>query len=129
MLNEQLRETRDRLAQADASLRAVQALRSVLEPQYRAMQSLFGQMEQASATAPGGAQIDRSVYEPWFPKLYGGARKMLEVLIDRGGELTVRQLALFCQRKPGNGAWRKDIGQLRSAGLVGPGDPVKLRVP
>jgi hypothetical protein len=115
----------DQHRQLGAARATLQALRQALEPQYKALARLFSELDSAQTTAG----IDRAPFEAWFPKLRGGGRKLLTTLLDNGGELTIRQLAVLSRRKIGNGAWRADIGQLRSCGLVEPGDPVKLRIP
>jgi uncharacterized protein len=116
----------DLYRQLGAAKATISTLRTALEPQYKAMQRLFAELDSARADAGG---IDRTAFEAWFPKLRGGARTLLQVLLERGPELSIRQLAVLARRKAGNGTWRADIGQLRSCGLVEPGDPVKLRVP
>jgi hypothetical protein len=103
----------------------ITSLRQTLEPQYKAFQRLFADLEDHAA-ADGG--FDRAPFEAWMPKLRKGGRAILETLLDRGPELSIRQLMVLTQRRDGGG-WRADIGQLRSVGLVEPGDPVKLRVP
>lgn len=110
--------------QLGAAKATITALRQALEPQYKALQRLFAELDGATV----GDVIDRTPFEAWFPKLRGGARRILEVLLAHNGELSVRQLLVLCQRRDGGG-WRVDIGQLRSCGLVDKGDPVRLRVP
>jgi hypothetical protein len=115
----------DQHRQLGAARATLQALRQALEPQYKALARLFSELDSAQTTAG----IDRAPFEAWFPKLRGGARTLLNTLLDNRGELTIKQLAVLSRRIAGNGAWRADLGQLRSCGLVEPGDPVKLRVP
>lgn len=111
--------------QLGAAKSTINALREQMRPQFEALSRLFAELE--AGAVDGG--IDRSVYDVWLPKLHAGARAMLQMLIERGGELELRQLAVLLGVKQGTGAWRKNIGQLRSCGLVEKGDPVKLRVP
>lgn len=124
-LRGQVADLHRRLGTATAT---IGSLRQALEPQYRAMQALFAELDGAAA-AGGIGGFDRATFEAWFPKLRSGARLMLQALLERGGELTIAQLGHYLRRKTSGGTWRADIGQLRSCQLVGPGDPVRLRVP
>jgi hypothetical protein len=111
--------------QLGAAKAALAAVRDVMQPQFRALQKLYAEL---NGLQPVGGVVDRAPFEAWFPKLRSGARRILEVLLDRGGEASIKQLLVLTQRRDGGG-WRADIGQLRTVGLVEPGDPVKVRVP
>ncbi len=109
--------------QLGAAKSTITALRQVLEPQYRAMQRLFQEMETA---APPG--IDLAVWTPWLQKLSPPGKKVLQVLLDRGGEATrsqIRTLAHISDRYMRDGVYT-----LSGNGLIEQdGQTVKLRVP
>lgn len=114
--------------QLGAAKSTLTAVRQVLEPQYRAMQRLFAEIEQTDGNGTG---LDRSVYEPWLTKLrHAGARKILEVLLGRGGEASRSQIGTLARISSKSSYLRDGISVLFRNGLVEKrGDMVVLKVP
>jgi uncharacterized protein len=113
--------------QLGAAKATIGGLRLALEPQYRAFQKLFAELDGAQAAAGG---IDPAPFEAWKPKLRGGARRVLDVLLERGGRASRKQIATLARLAYGKGEFRACLGQLRSLGLADyDGDDVVLRVP
>jgi hypothetical protein len=102
--------------QLGAAKATIQTLRLALEPQYKALQRLFQEIETQTDGAGGG--IDPTVWEPWMKKLGRGAPKMLQVLIDRGGRLTRAQLATLCSFAPKSGYFKDSLSLLNTRGLI-----------
>ena len=76
--------------QLGAAKATVQALRQTLEPQYRAMERLFADLDTVASTNGAG---DRAVWELWKAKLGSTCSRIIDVLCDRGGTATTAQLA------------------------------------
>lgn len=104
----------------------LRSLFQVLQPLFATDTGVLGASYVDPASAPGGLAYARGPYERWYPKLEAGARRILEALLDHGGELSIRQAAVLAGLTKGSGRWRKCIGQLRSLGLVEKGDPIRL---
>ena len=105
---------------------ALDAIRKVMEPEYRAMQKLFGELE---AVGPSGsaAGMDGSVFEPWKQKLAGSPAKLIDVLLERG-ECTKAQLQTLSAL--GRETLRVAISKLNVNGLIEKdGDKIRLRHP
>lgn len=121
-LRAQVAELHRQAGQANAVLTAV---RKVMEPDYKMLQRLFGELESHTTT---GEDIDTSVFEPWKKKLGAGPAKLIDCLIERGGELTRTQL----QTLSGYGArsMTNHIARLNTNGLIEKeGSIIRLRVP
>ena len=123
-LRAQVAEKYRELGQASSVLMAV---RKVMEPQYRMLQQLFGELE---AHAPGGgvAGIDPTVFEVWKKKLGAGPGKYIDALIEKGGEGTRVQLKTLCgfSRRYD----RDVVSKLTVNGLIEKdGNLVRLRLP
>lgn len=96
---------RQRVNQVDAP---VAQLRQTLEPLYRALQAVWGEIEvidpqTVPATAVGGnaqPQKHSAVWESWKAKMGGAAAKVITALQEHG-EATSQQLTILChiQRK------------------------------
>jgi uncharacterized protein len=98
-------------------------LRKQLEPEYRAYQALFGDIDKAI----GGSQVDRGVWEPWMQKLGGRPGRMIEALLSRG-ELTRTQLATLTEQSPNSGSFATNLSTLNRNGLtMKEGDKIRLR--
>jgi len=109
------------LGAAKATLTAV---RAVLEPQYRAMQRLFGELESA---APVG---DTALWDVWRQKLSTRARKILDALLARNGEATRDQISTLAGISRTSSDLDKGISELYRNGLIDKvGKLVRLRVP
>jgi len=123
-LRAQVAEKYRELGQASSVLMAV---RKVMEPQYRMLQQLFGELE-AHAPSAGVAGIDPTVFEVWKKKLGPGPAKYIDALIEKGGEGTRAQLKTLCgfSRRYD----RDVVSKLTVNGLIDKdGDLVRLRVP
>ena len=103
-LEDQLREAREQLEaekrQRSSLEMAVSALRQLLEPQYVALQAIFGEIE---ITGIGGesraVNDDRKlrVWQPWLDKFGDNLQgKMLRALLDHG-PMTAAQLRVPMQ--------------------------------
>ena len=113
--------------QLGAAKATLQKLRATLEPQYRAMQGLFAELDGAAAIGTAGV-VDRAPFEAWKPKLHSRARRILDVLLDRGGRATKAQIATLGQLRPT--VLRDGLTDLARVGLIDrDGDMVELRVP
>ncbi len=126
--NQQLRASMaDIHRQLGAAKSALDAVRKVMEPEYRAMQKLFAELD---AAAPAGGAADPSVFEPWKEKLGKGARSMLEVLLQRGPELNRNQLSTLSGISISSSYFRDSISALNRNGLIEKdGDKIRLRIP
>jgi DNA-binding transcriptional ArsR family regulator len=100
--------------------RAVGKLRQQLSPLYRALQEVFGEMDEIGGEQPGDAtpaQPARSsaVWESWKHRLGGGQAKAIDALLLHG-EMNTTQLAIA------TGLHRtsipKVISNLNKAGLI-----------
>jgi hypothetical protein len=117
-LRSQNAELHRRIGAAEAALNAV---RSVMEPQYRAMQKLFSELD-AVVTSN-----DFAAYEPWKQKLGGACSRMIEALAQRG-ELTRIQLATLTSQSPRSGSFATNLARLNTNGLIEKnGDKIRLR--
>jgi uncharacterized protein (UPF0335 family) len=78
---------------ADRSLRSVRALRAQLQPLYRALQAIFGEIEVAApeSLAPHSPGPKSAVWESWKTKLGGKKAEVIDVLLEHG-EMTIPQL-------------------------------------
>jgi hypothetical protein len=101
--------------QLGAAKATIATLRQALEPQYKAMQRLFQEIE---AQADGGGVIDMTVWEPWFAKLPGAPRKLLRTLLDRGGEATRAQAATLAGWGVKGTTLRDAVSYLHTRGLI-----------
>lgn len=119
----QVSRLRQELATAKAALDAV---RKIMEPQYRVMQKVFGELESLGSSA-SSAGIDGSVFEPWKQKLAGSPAKLIDVLLERG-ECTKAQLQTLSAL--GRESLRVAISKLNVNGLIEKdGDKIRLRHP
>jgi len=110
--------------QLGAAKSALDAVRKVMEPEYRAMQKLFAELD---AAAPAGT-LDASVFDPWKQKLGVGPSKVIDVLLSRGGECTRAQLQTLAGYSPRN--LRNIISRLNVNGLIEKdGETIRLRMP
>ncbi len=125
-LEEQLKQCRadvDReRARANDAEGRLAAVRTWLQPQYDALQKLYGQ----TAAAPGST-ADQAVYEPWLKRCpRDGARRMLQVLMQYGTR-TRTQLGTMATVPAGGRTFRRYITWLKNNRLVEvDGDTVKL---
>lgn len=111
---------RNQLRQATAALAGV---RTQLEPQYRAMQTLFGDLEKAVAS--GNGHPNAAAFEQWKEKLGAGPAKLINILLERG-ELTrvqLKTLAGYSRRSMDNFISTLNANQL----IVKNGGNVALR--
>lgn len=101
-----LQSREERLLETNQNLqRAVAALRRVLEPQYIALQAIFGQIYLLTDNPTGdisGGESDpkRKVWESWKSKLGGMSAKFIDALLEHG-EMSVAQLrvAMKCRQQ------------------------------
>jgi len=121
VLRSQVAELSQRLGSANA---VIANLRKQLEPQYRALQALFGDMEKVSGN---GSVANRSDWEPWIQKLSGRCGKMIEALLNRG-QLTRTQLATITEQSANSGSFATNLARLNTNGLIEKeGDKIRLR--
>jgi hypothetical protein len=93
----------------------IRGLKSQLEPEYRAMQMLFEDLEQFGSNGSGPANSE--IWEPWKVKLGKRPAQMIDALLDRG-ELTRTQLATLTGQSPGSGSYANNLSQLNKNGLL-----------
>ena len=112
--------------QLGAAKATIAALRQALEPQYKAMHRLFHELE----TVTGDGAIDLAVWDPWFKKLPGAPRKLLQTLLDRGGQATRAQVATLAGWGVKGTTLRDAISYLHTRGLlVKDGDALRVNQP
>lgn len=128
--NRQLQESEARVAELEGELarekakarqveRGAQQLRSVLTPLYRALGSVFGELdamgvEENPADAP--AQTAKSaVWDSWKQKLGGKVAQAIDVLALHG-EMNAKQLRLHLQC--GNDYVYQVVSKLNTNGLI-----------
>ena len=120
-LRSQVAELSQRLGQANA---VIANLRKQLEPEYRSLQALFGDLEKAGSN---GAHADRAAWEPWIQKLGGRCGRMIDALLSRG-QLTRTQLATLTEQSPNSGSFATNLARLNTNGLIEKdGDKIQLR--
>jgi hypothetical protein len=113
-MQHELNETRSR----------VDAIRKQLEPEFRSMQRLFGDL----AADDSNPTIDASVYEPWKQRLGVGPGKIIDALIQRDGALTRIQIRTLCGMA--RRTFQNYLARLNANGLIEKdGDLIRLRVP
>lgn len=110
-LRAQVAELSQKLGQAAA---VIANLRKQLEPQYRALEALFSDLDKAGAN---GHHADASIWEPWKQKLGGRVAQMIQVLMERG-QLTRTQLATLTGQSPGSGSFATNLARLNTNGLI-----------
>jgi hypothetical protein len=99
-------------------------LRKQLEPEYRAYQALFGDLDSASNASANGHS---AAWDVWKQKLGGGMAKMIDALIAHG-ELTRIQLATVCAMSPNSGTYASYLARLNSNGVIEKdGNKIRLR--
>lgn len=98
--------------QLGAARAAVDAIRKVMEPEYRAMQKLFAEIDAAAA---GASSRDAAVFEPWKAKLGQACARMIDALLERG-QLSTSQLATLAGLAPRT--TQNNLIVLRRNGLV-----------
>ncbi len=111
------------LGEAKASL---QAVRKVMEPEYRAMQRLFQEMDAAAAATA----IDDGVFTKWKERLGTGPAKIIDALLSKGGEATKNQVSTLSGYSISSSTLRNYLAKLNVNGLIEKdGDKIRLRVP
>jgi len=116
--NAQLRQ------QLAATKAVISNLQKHLEPEYKAMQALFGELQTISSN---GSHANAEVWEPWKQKLGGRMAQMIDALLQRG-ELTRTQLATLTGQSPNSGSYANNLSKLNSNGLLEKnGDKMRLR--
>lgn len=125
-------EELDRERKANSSLRqelaaakaVISSLRKHLEPDFRALQAIFADLDKASTN---GSHADRGIWEPWIQKLGKTPGKMIEALLERE-ELTRTQLATLTGQSPNSGSYSNNLSALNRNGLLEKnGDKFRLR--
>jgi chromosome segregation ATPase len=103
-LKEQVRELSDALDEATAAAadakrdatRAISRLRAQLEPLYRALRGIFGEMDAAGvneSAAPERTTRGSAVWDEWKARLGPGCTKVIDVLL-LGGEMTITAISV-----------------------------------
>jgi hypothetical protein len=108
------------LGEAKASL---QAVRKVMEPEYRAMQRLFQEIDAAALQS-----VDGEIFAGWKEKLGAGPAKVIDVLLTRPEGATKQQIVTLTQYS--RRSVDNHISRLNSNGLLEKdGNKIRLRVP
>lgn len=116
-LRAQVADLHRKFGAAEAALNAV---RQVMEPQYRALQKLFSELD--AVVSSGG---DSSAYEPWKAKLGAGPAKLIDILVSRGEctRVQLQTLSGYSSRSMSNHISRLNSNQL----IEKNGDKIHLR--
>lgn len=118
-LRAQVSELSQKLGQANG---VIASLRKQLEPQYRSLQALFGDLEKVGAN---GARMHSEVWEEWKQKLGAGPAKIIDILLDRGEctRVQLKTLSAYSRRSMQN-----ILSSLHSNQLIEKeGDKIRLR--
>ncbi|MEW6511858.1 MAG: DUF87 domain-containing protein [Bacteroidota bacterium] len=107
-LRAQVADLHRQLGEAKAAL---QAIRKVMEPEYRAMQKLFSEIDSAAAAVG----IDAGRYEIWRARLNSGEWQLLQFFVEKR-TLTKQQMQILMGRN--RETVRLYCGKLVRAGLV-----------
>ena len=114
--HEALRAARE---QSAASNRALKNLRKQLEPWYRALQSLFGELDAASIGSDDGEDSINpraaNVWKSWMQKLGGKQAEFIQAMLEHG-EVTVAQLKVMTHS--GSTTIPQIIYKLNKLGLI-----------
>jgi len=118
---EQIADLRKKLSAAES---IIANLRKILEPQFKAMQALFGEL---SAVSTSGGAAHSAVFEQWKQKLGKGPAKLIDILLERGEctRVQLKTLAGYGERSMVNHISRLNSNQL----IEKDGDKIRLRVP
>lgn len=118
-LRGQVAELSQKLGQANA---IIANLKKQLEPEYRAYQALFGDLEKI---AGNGFNADSGAWDTWKDKLGAGPAKIISLLIERGPctKIQLKTLAGYSRRSMDNYFSALNSNQL----IEKEGDKVKLR--
>lgn len=108
-LRAQVAELHRKLGAANAALAAV---RQAMEPDYRALQKLFADLD---AVGAAGNSANAAAFEPWKHKLGAGCGKIIDALLERE-ELATPQLATLTGLSPRT--CQNNLIALRRNGLV-----------
>lgn len=124
-LRDEIRELKRALSQAHTdtatasrdSLRAVAELRRQLNPLYRALQAVFGEIEAAGVSDEPSATHPRqsAVWEAWKERIGGQPAKVIDALLLHG-DLNAGQIAIAIGISPKNVA--QVIHKLNKASLI-----------
>jgi len=121
-----LRDGNSNLSKEITKLRGIiSGLRTQLEPEYRIMQKLFGDIEEVGAV--NGHSANSPVWDAWKQKLGLRPASMIDALLERG-ELTRTQLATLTGQSPTSGSYANNLSALNRNGLIEKnGDKLRLR--
>lgn len=119
--NARLQETIDRLSKelqtersrANDAENRLQAVRAMLEPQYKQMQTIFSEAIATQAAGNGSS----GKWDIWLERLQGKQRDMLKILIDRH-RVTKNQLGLLVGMSANGGSFGTYLSKLVSLGLA-----------
>lgn len=114
-IQEELRQERAKTAQSSAGTKE---LRAVLDPLYRALQLIYGEMEAMGVPAASSGGSDPRVakaWEAWKQKLGGQAAKAIDALLLHG---SMNQVQLRIQIGCASGSTPGIVSQLWKAGLI-----------
>lgn len=119
LLRSQVAELSQKLGQANV---IIANLKKQLEPEYRSLQALFGDLEKASAN---GFHADSGAWDTWKERLGAGPAKIISLLIERGPctKVQLKTLAGYSRRSMDNYFSALNSNQL----IEKEGDKVKLR--
>jgi hypothetical protein len=97
------------------AFRSMAALKQNLQPFYRALQMIFGELEDVSEVMGGSAPASREKWEIWKRKLPGKPAEFIEALLEHG-ELNSAQLKSLTHS--GTSTVPQIIYKLNSLGLL-----------
>ena len=121
LLRSQVAQLSQELGQTKA---IIDKLKKRFEPEYRSLQSLFGELE---AVSGNGISPDSSIWEPWKQKLGAGPAKLIDILLERGKctRVQLQTLSGYSRRSMQN-----HISSLNSNQLIEKqGNEIHLRIP
>jgi hypothetical protein len=118
-LEDDLRDAREAVAderkRSANAFRSMAALKQNLQPFYRALQMIFGELEEVSEVGGGTSSPSREKWEIWKRKLPGKPAEFIEALLEHG-ELNSAQLKSLTHS--GTSTVPQIIYKLNSLGLI-----------
>jgi hypothetical protein len=119
-LNEELEELREAKQQARKAQQVLAQLRRQLEPQYRSMQALFGELDLVGVQADdAGTSVPSrvtGVWESWKSKLGGKQAEFIQAMLEHGHPMTSEQLRVATHT--GRSTVPQIIYKLNTLGLI-----------
>jgi hypothetical protein len=111
-LDEALRLERNRVGQAE---HGVKELRKILTPLHRALQAVFGEIEEMGLPDGGSPERSNPKWESWKSKMPGRPAEFIDLLLLHG---TMNRNQLMAAAHCGKDVVRVTISKLNVAGLL-----------